>query len=81
MRTSGCLRERQSPQGLDAMPLGVPSRLKPLAGAKHMGRKTTRYSFEVRDIVILGGLPANISATGLVVQSSGYWDRTQRTAQ
>ena len=43
---------------------------KPLSGAKHVGRKTTRYSFEVREIEIIAGLPENLSATGLVVQMS-----------
>ena len=48
----------------------IASRLKPLSGAKHMGRKTTKFSFEVRDLVIPSGLPENLSATGLVVQMS-----------
>jgi hypothetical protein len=50
------------------MPL-IP-RVKAVTGARHMGRKTTRYSFEVRDIFIESGVPANLSATGLVVQMS-----------
>ena len=49
------------------MPL-VPSRLKPLSGAKHMGRRTTKYCFEVTQIVVSSGLPENLSATGLMVQ-------------
>ena len=43
---------------------------KPVSGAKHIGRKNHRYSFTVSEIVIAGGLPNNLGATGLVVQMS-----------
>ena len=53
----------------EAMPL-IPSKLKPVSGARHMGRKTAKCTFEIRDIFLASGLPENISATGLVVQMS-----------
>ena len=51
------------------MPL-IPSRLKPVSGARHMGRKTSKCTFEVKDIMIASGIPENLTATGLVVQMS-----------
>ena len=48
----------------------IPSRLKPVSGARHMGRKTLKCTFEMSDICIASGLPENLSATGLIVQMS-----------
>ena len=42
--------------------------MKALRKARHMGRATNRYSFELKDIELVSGLPSNLSATGLVCQ-------------
>ena len=44
------------------------SAMKALRKARHMGRATNRYSFELKDIELVSGLPSNLSATGLVCQ-------------
>ena len=44
--------------------------LKPFSRAKHVGRATTRFSFEMSELCIESGLPTTLSATGLIVQCS-----------
>ena len=41
--------------------------LMPFSRARHVGRSTTRYSFEISSLNI-ERLPSNLSATGLIVQ-------------
>jgi len=52
------------------IPSGLPSSmpLMPFFRAKHVGRSTTRYSFEISSLNIERMPCSNLSATGLIVQ-------------
>ena len=45
-------------------------RLSLRSAAAHRGRSTQKFAYEARDMLIVPGLPANLAATGLVIQMS-----------